>query len=170
VSSLREGALASWIGDEDGLEIGERCRVVSQDRTHSHVKWITGSRKGAFDLVANDDLVADREPARDLDAFTFETHSGHLVQVACREVLDRGGEQALWTALQREGHFQPVAERATAQVSELVSRLRSDPSWAEVQVNLGGDPRFERHALRQLLLAALETVDSYEATAEADGA
>lgn len=168
--SLREGAFASWIGDDPDLEIGERCRVVSQDRTHSHVKWVTGSKTGQFELVANDDLVADREPARDLDAFTFETHTGHLVQVACLEVLDRGGEKALWTALQREGHFRPVAETATAQVNELVARLRSDPSWVEVQSTIGDDPRFERHALRQLLLAALETVDSHAATAEASGA
>lgn len=167
--TLREGALASWVGDDPDLSIGERCRVIKLERGHCHVKWTTGARLGAFELVANDDLVADLTPARDLDAFTFDARPNRMVTIASRDVYDRKGGPGLWQALRSAGHLEPIVEDATAKVASLVAQLRSDPAWAEVRADLGDASEFERYVIRQALLAALGTVDGYEA-AQAPGA
>ncbi len=165
--TLREGALASYVGDDPELEIGERCRVLSLEARHSHVKWMSGPREGTIEAVRNDELVADLMPARDLDSFTFEAKPNRLVTVASADVYERRGPEGLWAALRSAGHLEPVVEDATAKVASLVTRLRSDPAWTEVQAALGDAGEFERYVVRQALLTALRTVDGHEAQAPA---
>jgi hypothetical protein len=154
--SLREGGEASWVGWEAALEIGDRCRIMKLERTHAHVKWLTGAKRDSFEMHTLADLVADLPPARDMDAFTFEAHSGRMISIACREIAERRGDAGLYRTLDQQGVFADLDYRAQS----LVAELRSDPTIREVQEDLGDLwPRFERYALQQIVLAKLGEVE-----------
>ena len=155
---LREGANASYVGPEsEDREIGDRCLVLNTESVQSHVRWVTGRRVGQYEAVHNDDLIADRLPARFEDEFTFEAYSNRLVNVACKDVLEKRGERALLRAIEQEGHIGDLRVMASDLVQELRVALRSDPSWAEVHLDLGDQAlAFEMYALRHLLTTAMD--------------
>lgn len=158
---LREGAHASYIGyEENEVQVGDRCLILSSERTHSHVKWVTGSAKGQYDWVSNDELVVDRPPARFDDEFTFETYSNRIVNTACREVRERKGDDALLKAIRQEGHLDSALLAARQAVEVLRSALAMDEAWEEVQDDLGaqGALEFEKFAVRHLIGHAVDEV------------
>lgn len=160
--SLREGSHASYVGHlVDDLEVGDRCLVLSCERNYSHVKWVTGSKTGTYDRVDNDSLVADRAPARFDDEFTFESFSNRLVNVACREVLEKRGQAALLRAVSQDGHLADVSATAVRMIASLRQVLSEDDSWGEVVEDLaqGDAVEFERYAFRQIVERALNEVE-----------
>lgn len=159
---LREGFHASYIGQYcDDLEVGDRCLILSSERNYADVKWVTGKRAGLYDRIENDDLVADRPPARFEDEFTFESYSNRLVNVACAEVLEKRGKAALFRAISQDGHLTDVSDSAIGMVSSLRQVLLDDNRWGEVVDDLSQPDavEFEKYALRKIVEQALNEVE-----------
>lgn len=154
---LREGAHASFVGAEDeGREVGDRCLVLSMERHYSHIRWVTGANSGQYAAVLNADLVADLQPRRFEDEFTFEALPNRMVSVACLDVMEAKGPAALLRALTLEGHLQ-LGEAAQQAMAIFREALRSDPAWAEIQDDLGDRGlQFERFAASYFITAALD--------------
>ena len=157
MSMLREGVAASYIGPErGGLMQGDRCWVVSDEGTCLHVRWTSGALEGNFAMLREPELAIDQMPVD--DEFGFET--AHMaVTVNCAAVLDRGGELALFEALQAEGHMDGLEEQAIQAVASIRSWMDSDPTWATIQDSLGDDAE---PVLRSVLAAALTAVTEGE--------
>lgn len=126
--SLVEGARVSYVGDEvNGLQIGDRGKVILRDGAASHIRWMSGEHKGSITLVDDLDLVvASHEmPYEDLE-------SGGLVSVAVAQVMSRYGHEGLYEALSDEGHvstLEPVVDQA---IGLIAAHIRHDPSFREV--------------------------------------
>lgn len=159
---LREGAHASYVGYEgDGRSIGDRCLVLSLERKLCHVRWVTGGKVGAYECLPNDDLVADRMPARFADEFTFDTFSGRIVNVACRDVRNAKGDKALLRAIDQEGHLSDLRMFASRVVGELHHAMHNDPSWLEIEADLGDDAlAFQSYILRELIAEAMREAEN----------
>lgn len=136
MSTPREGQRVAFCGDPlDGLQVGDRGKVLSSAEAGSHVLWSTGSRTGEVTLVENFDLVASAHAPRSYDGLD----AGSLVTIAVRDVYDGQGHVGLLNALNEEGHlatFAPIAEEAMHMVSQ---RIRQDPSIREVLAHLDSD-------------------------------
>jgi len=138
MSALREGSSASYVGYEaDGIEVGDRCLVLSAEKTQSFVRWTTGSKIGQYENVHNEDLVADQAPNRYEDEFTFESYSNRIVNTACLEVINKKGERGLFAALSSEGHMDSLRIQTQSAISAVIDVLSEDPVWLDIQSNLG---------------------------------
>lgn len=151
VSNPQEGQRVSYVGEVgDGLNIGDKGKVLSVDDGASHVLWTTGSRQGEVIFHTNLDLVVEpNQTEANMMASEFYTP---LVSVAVRDTYDRQGPVGLLNALNDEGHlavFMPIAEEAIQMVA---SRIRQEPSFREVLAELGEDDGAEFVAFSTLQL------------------
>lgn len=140
MSGSTEGVGASWAGwaQADGVAVGDRCRVVANEGSHSHVRWLTGSRVGQYDLVPNEHLVLDSARVQwNDDAFALDAPSHRRVTVACATVLARAGEDALVAALEEQGLLAEAVSIITDAISVASGSLSSDPAWNEVASETG---------------------------------
>lgn len=136
--NIIEGSLVSYVGPlEDGLNIGDRGKVLSDDGRAAHVLWQTGALKGKVTLIDHMDIVAAQSRIHsELDDSLDE---GTLVTVAVRETYNYGGVEGLLDALETEGHlavFQPIVDEAIQMVA---SRLRQDVAFREIIAQLEPD-------------------------------
>jgi hypothetical protein len=151
----REGVGASYIGPEkNGSLQGDRCWVFADEGSCLHVRWTSGKHEGAFGILREGDLAVDQTPVE--DEFGFETPQ-QGVSVNCAKVFDRGGELALFEALQAEGHLDDLEERASLAVEGLRHWMDTDPTWAHIREAVGdGADRVVKSAIAAALMAVTE--------------
>lgn len=139
MGSPHDGVYASWVGwTEDNLSVGDRCRVLVDEGAHSHVRWVTGKRTGNIEIVASDNLVHDAARARfDDDEFGLDVAPPRRVAVACAQIIERGGHEALLAALEQQGLLDEATSIVSEAVESAISSLRSDPAWSEVSSEIG---------------------------------
>jgi hypothetical protein len=130
---IAEGATVSYVGHQrDDLAIGDRGRVLSDAGSGSYVMWSTGKLVGQITLEPDMDLVASNG-ARIVYNDSFDTG---LVTIAVRDTYDTAGPAGLLNALNDEGHLASFPQIAEEAVRHVASRIREDPSIAEVLANL----------------------------------
>lgn len=129
-----DGQRVQYAGDPiDGLDIGDVGVIAQAGHTASHVKWVTGARKGTFTEVPHYEIQAVGSTP-DTDAL-----SGGLVTFAVRQVHAQVGNRGLLDILNEQGHlasFDAIGEEAMALVAR---RIREDPSIREVLAQLEGE-------------------------------
>lgn len=137
-----EGKRVQFVGDADGLALGEVGRLLSAGNPASHVRWNTGSLKGQISLVHNDDLVPFKATTGDTwEEIDNDLSTGDIVSVSARQVVDEGGIPALLNTLVCEGHLSVFGGVVDEAISLVAARLRTDPSMLEVLAELEEDER-----------------------------
>ena len=129
---MREGARVSYVGEDDGLAVGDQGRVLSASGAASHVRWTTGARTGEIVLVNDLDLVANRKPEVTNDGLD----AASLVTLAVRDTFDATGPVGLLNALNEEGHLATFSIYAEQALEFIAAAIRTDASMAEVLANL----------------------------------
>jgi hypothetical protein len=128
---IHDGSKVAYVGPmREGHDIGDEGTVLRGEASYSHVKWATGARSGDIEMVRNDHLVVNGSLANHPLTANFE--SGIVAGINVQATLARRGPLGLLNALGKQGHltaFPSIAEEALALVA---SRVRSDPSIAEV--------------------------------------
>lgn len=159
MSRQAEGVHASYVGwEHDGLQAGDRCFVLSDEGSHVHVRWTSGAKVGQYDMMKAGSLVFDASTSPPDDEFGFEVDPRRLVSVACREVLDRGGEPALFQALEESGHLETIARCTKVALAQIRETVAKDPAWKQVMGDLGADSeRITREAIKFAAVAFLES-------------
>ena len=141
--TVKEGAFASFVGwEEDGRCVGDRCFVLSDEGRRSQVRWVTGALTDKYDMVFNEHLVSDTRSADpDDDPWTFEAElvPPKRVTVACRDLREKGGDDALLKALSHEGHLDTVTNIAVDAAEQMFASLKEDPAWSEIATEIGND-------------------------------
>lgn len=137
-----EGKRVQFVGEADGLALGEVGKLISTGSPASHVRWNTGAKKGMIDLVHNDDLV----PFKAVSGTSWEEIDddlsvGDIVSVSARQMVDSGGIPSLLDAMVVEGHLSTFGSVVDEAISLVASRLRTDPSMLEVLAELEEDER-----------------------------
>lgn len=126
---LKEGVLVSYIGEpNDGLNVGDRGKVLSAESGASHVLWNTGAATGTVAIIYNDDLAQDTP--------VHEFQRGPVVHANIRSVFERTGSVGLLNTLVSEGHMSTLTDVAADALNLVVSRLYEDPSMKEVLAQL----------------------------------
>ena len=134
-----EGRRVQFIGESDGLVLGEVGKLLSAGPTHSHIRWNSGQRKGSITLTANDDLVPFRSGEGTWEEIDDDLGTGDLVTVSARQVVDEGGIPALLNTMVIEGHLSTFGPAVDEAVGVIAARLRADPSMLEVLAELEED-------------------------------
>lgn len=170
---LVEGLSASYVGPESGgVRTGDRCLVLSDEQSVMHVRWTTGAKTGQYGEVRPNQIVADIGPDSD-DEWGFEAgHAAGKVGINIEALYDRGGEIALFEALETEGHLDNLRLAAAEAVRVVRTSLNNDESWDAVRAALGADASdVERSAIIAAVTAAVEGEDVLESTetGDADG-
>lgn len=130
---MREGAKVSYVGEgDDGLSVGDRGKVLSDERGSSQVLWSTGARTGSITLVEDLDLVVGAKTPPTYDGFD----APGLVSVAVRDTYDTQGPVGLLNALNEEGHLATFASYAEQALESVASQITADPSMREVLAHL----------------------------------
>lgn len=134
---IRDGARVAFNGwpREHAPEIGDVGKVLSAGTNGSHVLWQSGARSGQVELVANEDLEVVTA-GRDEMADSMETR---VVALGVRDVFDTGGSVALLNTLAETGHLSGFGTIAEEALTSVASRLREDPSIADVLAHLEAD-------------------------------
>lgn len=133
MTTPREGQRVAFVGDPgDGLQVGDRGKVLSCSEASAHVLWTSGAKAGEVLLVGTLDLVANQQAARTYD----DLDSGSLVTIAVRDVYDGQGHVGLLNALNDEGHLATFASIAEEAMQTVAARIRQDPSIQEVLARL----------------------------------
>jgi len=136
MTHIREGARVSYVGESPTLAIGDEGRVVAASGHASHVRWISGARTGSIDLVGNDDLVVATRTGTLADVVDDSLSSVALVHIAVRDTYDLEGPLGLLNAFSEDGHLASLSELAEDALESVSSRLRNDPTMAEVLARL----------------------------------
>lgn len=135
-----EGRRVQFVGDAEGLALGEVGRLLSAGPTHSHIRWNSGPKKGSISLIPNDDLVPFRAAVGEIgEEVDDDLETGTLVTVSAREVVDEGGIPALLNTMVIEGHLSTFGPAVDEAVGLLAAKLRTDPSMREVLAELEED-------------------------------
>jgi hypothetical protein len=147
VIGLREGHLASYVGDgHDGIPLGAQGEVLSLAGSGAYVKWVTGSRLGAVDLVHNEDLVAV-PPRRQATAMALPPSDdlddsldvGFMPTTAALQTQEDEGAPGLLTMMASQGRLRGLGNIADEVLSVVAHRVRQDESVREVTSQLDGD-------------------------------
>lgn len=147
MTGLREGHLASYVGDgHGGIPLGAQGEVLSLAGSGTYVKWVTGSRLGAVDLVDNYDLVPvpprrqatamALAPSDDLDD---SLEVGFAPTTAAVQVQEDEGTPGLLTMLASQGRLRGLANIADEVLSVVAHRVRQDAAVREVTSQLDPD-------------------------------
>lgn len=157
-----EGRTASYVGPDtvDGLRTGDRCRVLSDERSIIHVRWTTGALTDCYGEVTPREIVPDLNVmARYEDEFGFEAGRGRGgMGIDVTAVYDRGGEIALFSAMESEGQLDTLKVAARKVVDELRRVVAMDPSWDGIRTSLGD----QAHEVISSAIIAAITVASDE--------
>lgn len=157
---LIEGVHASYVGPEaHGIRTGDRCFVLSDNQSIVHVRWTTGAREGEYSEVPPRDLVPDLVTATRDDEWAFEAGRGAPPSVINVQALyDRGGDVALFEAMEAEGHLDNLQWAALEAVRSVRASLAHDESWDQVRQALGQyAEEVERSAIIAAVTAAIES-------------
>ncbi len=122
-------------------------------------------KQGRYDIVRTGSLVFDASaPEFGDDEFGFEPREYRLVTVACREVLDRGGDAALFQALEDSGHLGVIARCTRVAIDQAVQAVSKDSAWQQVRADLGefDADRLTREAIKFAVMAIMESETSDE--------
>lgn len=163
-----EGRTASYVGPDtvDGLRTGDRCRVLSDERSIVHVRWTTGSLKDYYGEVTHREIVPDLAVvARYEDEFAFEAgNSRGGAGINIEAVYDRGGEIALLSAMESEGQLDTLKVAARKAVEDLRRVIAMDPNWDSVRTALDE----ESHEVIASAIIAAITVASDDESVSTD--
>jgi len=168
MSTSIEGRTASYVGPDtvDGLRNGDRCRVLSDERSIVHVRWTTGSLKDLYGEVTHREIVPDLAvTARYEDEFAFEaggSRGGAGIDVTA--VYDRGGEIALLSAMESEGQLDTLKVAARKALADLRRVVAMDPNWDSVRAGLES----ESHEVIASAIIAAITVASDDESVSTD--
>jgi hypothetical protein len=138
-----EGQKVAYAGEDPYMAVSDKGKVLAVSGTAAHVQWLTGSRAGQIDLVEQHELVPDRsagaQPTTLAAAFdnTLDMVGSPAIQV--RATYDEVGEQGLVTALDEAGHLAVLQAYVEEAVGHLASRIRHDPTLANVLAQLESD-------------------------------
>lgn len=134
-----EGVHASYIGQgADGVVMGDRCLILSDEGSTMFVRWTTGTKLGMYDELRPRDLVADAAVVEFDDEFGFEAGRGpQKVAVNVHGVFEAGGTVALFEALEEQGHLDTLRHAAREAVSLVRERLAADEEWTMIRQALG---------------------------------
>lgn len=138
VAAIVEGVHASYVGPDDprlGVLTGDRCYILSDERSLLYVKWTTGAANGQYAQVRPSDIVADAMVDEDEDGFMFEPRPRVAINVT--GVLAAGGEPALFEALESQGHLNGLREAAASAMRAVRASLDEDEDWKCVRSALG---------------------------------
>lgn len=146
MTGLREGHLASYIGNAPAVPLGSQGEVLSLTGTGAFVKWVTGSRTGGVDLIDAMDLVEVPSrrrheamalpPSDDLDD---SLEVGFLPTTAAVQVQEDRGTPGLLTMLASEGRLRGLGNVAEEVLSVVAHRVRQDANVREVTSQLDAD-------------------------------
>jgi hypothetical protein len=157
--SMNEGVLASYVGRRDGsVQTGDRCAILSDQGSTLFVRWITGSATDQYAHVRPIDIVADLRTTATDDEFGFEVGGPpQKVGINVSAVFERGGEVALFEALESKGHLDRLRESAREAVLRIKASLATDEEWMIVRSALGEDADdVESSAIIAAIAAAAE--------------
>jgi hypothetical protein len=138
-----EGLTASYVGPDtaDGLRSGDRCFVLSDERSIVHVRWVTGAATDTYGELSPREIVADTVvlSARE-DEFGFEAGGPTgPVGLNVQALYDRGGEVALLAAMEHTGALESLRAAARQAVETMRLSISQDPCWQQVEDALGED-------------------------------
>lgn len=147
MSGLREGHLASYVGDgHDGIPLGAQGEVLSRAGSGAYVKWVTGSRQGVIDLVDTEDLVGVPQrrqrtavalpPSDDLDD---SLEVGFMPTTAAVQTQEEQGAPGLLSMMASQGRLRGLTNMAEEVLSVVAHRVRQDANVREVTAQLDPD-------------------------------
>jgi hypothetical protein len=140
--SAIEGLHGSYIGPDtaDGLRQGDRVRVLSDERSVVHVRWLTGAAKDTYGELHPRELVVDNPTTASRDEFGFEEGPcGGPTGINIEALYDKGGEVALLTAMEHTGALDVLKGAAREAVQMIRQAMAQDEVWSQVQESLGED-------------------------------
>jgi hypothetical protein len=138
MSAPVEGVHASYVGPDDaktGILTGDRCYVLSDERSLLYVKWTTGAQRGSYAQVRPHDIVADAMAEEEDDGFVFEPRPRVAINVT--GVYQAGGEVALFEALESQGHLDSLRDAVTGALRSIRAALDNDEDWKCIRTALG---------------------------------
>lgn len=138
-----EGLTASYVGPDtaDGLRSGDRCFVLSDERSIVHVRWVTGAATDTYGELHPREIVVDSILAgsRD-DEFGFEVGGpSGPVGLNVEALYDKGGEVALLAAMEHTGALETLKAAARRAFEDMRMSLARDAAWQQVEGALGED-------------------------------
>lgn len=152
-----EGLTASYVGPDtaDGLRLGDRCFVLSDERSIVHVRWVTGAARDTYGELSPREVVVDTvvTSARE-DEFGFEAGGPTgPVGLNVQALYDRGGEVALIAAMEHTGALASLRESARHAIEKMRLSASQDPCWRQVEDALGEDAS---SVMASAIMAALD--------------
>jgi hypothetical protein len=146
---MKEGARVAYIGEppEKGFAVGDEGRIIAMAGSGAHVQWASGEHSGEISITRLDDLTPIKRQAR-----SFADTDGLLVTVAVRDEYINGGASGLLNALNDEGHMANWSQYAEDALQLVATRIRQDPSMAEVVAQLDDEEAEEVIATATLVL------------------
>lgn len=163
-----EGVNASYVGPESNtIRTGDRCRIISDEGTVQHVRWLTGACANQFGEVHRRYLAADLVAQGALDdEFGFESgrHTQNMV-INVTAIHTAGGSIAVLEAMESEGHLDNLRYVAQEAVKMMRQAVANDEAWDTVRQSLGATASdVERQAIVAAFIAADESDDVGEDT------
>lgn len=165
---FHEGQAVSYIGD-DGVLLGTHGRLlVFASRTHGHIQWSDGPRRGQVDMVDLDNVAPAPkryQAALHSDGLEDSLEVGPVSSVtAARQTFDIEGAAGVLTSMASAGRlssFDSIADEVTLFVE---GRIRQDSSVREVLGELDDTEQDELVSLasRVLLRDAFGVADDDE--------
>lgn len=140
MSNSIEGRTASYVGPDtvSGLRTGDRCFVLSDERSIVHVRWTTGALVDQYGEVAPRELVPDLSVTSSYDEFGFEAGNAGKTSINVKALFERGGEVALISALESEGSLDVLKQAARQAIRDIKAQLMQDAGLDPVRA-LGAD-------------------------------
>lgn len=138
---MNEGVCASYVGRKDGgVQVGDRCTILSDQGSTLFVRWTTGKQVDTYAHVRPIDVVADLHATSSEDEFGFEVGSpAQKVSINVTALYERGGEVALFEALESNGHLDNLRQAAREALLTIKASLVRDAEWSAVRASLGED-------------------------------
>ena len=137
-----EGHHGSYVGPDtaDGLRPGDRCFVLSDERSVVHVRWVTGAATDTYGELNPREIVEDNPHVGARDEFGFEEGPmGGPTGINIEALYDKGGEVALLSAMEHTGALAPLKAVAREAVKMIREAMAQDVAWGQVQDALGDD-------------------------------
>ena len=138
-----EGLTASYVGPDtaDGLRSGDRCFVLSDERSIVHVRWVTGAAQDTYGELHPREIVVDSvvSTARE-DEFGFEAGGPTgPVGLNVEALYDKGGEVALLAAMEHTGALETLKAAARQAFEDMRMSMARDAAWQQIESALGDD-------------------------------
>jgi hypothetical protein len=154
---MRDGQRVSCVRND---LLGSEGVVLDAGNTGCSIRWETGPRTGAVDLVAHRHLVPTEGSRSISDEVDFSLDDG-LVSFPAHQVMATRGVSGVYEAMVTEGHLDHLDSVAEEALELVASRLRRDPSFRQVISAVGDDQgdHLVAYATSRFLREALANAD-----------